>query len=111
MTRRTLKSELQKAFTDEITQLERILYFYCHGSGAGNYGETSLEEAKLSLTDGFVSAADIHRVRHEGADPAVTLHVYSPPLLQMGAYAVGSDGVLVRHAMSSSEELRPAAAA
>ena len=38
----------------------------------------------------------------------MTLHVYSPPLLRMGAYAVGEDGVLVRHTMSSSEELRPA---
>jgi predicted metal-dependent enzyme (double-stranded beta helix superfamily) len=57
------------------------------------------------------SASDIHRVRHDGADPAVTLHVYSPPLLRMGAYAVDEDGALVRHAMSSSEELRPRVAA
>ncbi len=57
------------------------------------------------------SAADIHRVRHTGGDPAVTLHVYSPPLLRMGAYATGEDGVLVRHAVPSSEELRPRAAA
>lgn len=57
------------------------------------------------------SAADIHRVRHAGTEPAVTLHVYSPPLLRMGAYTVEPDGVLVRHAMSSSEELRPRAAA
>jgi predicted metal-dependent enzyme (double-stranded beta helix superfamily) len=54
------------------------------------------------------SPADIHRVRHAGEDPAVTLHVYSPPLLRMGAYVVGSDGVLERHAVPSSEELRPA---
>jgi predicted metal-dependent enzyme (double-stranded beta helix superfamily) len=52
------------------------------------------------------SAADIHRVRHAGQDPAVTLHVYSPPLLRMGAYAVGENGVLVRRPMSSAEELR-----
>jgi predicted metal-dependent enzyme (double-stranded beta helix superfamily) len=52
------------------------------------------------------SAADIHRVRHAGADPAVTLHVYSPPLLRMGAYAIGEDGVLARHPMSYQEELR-----
>lgn len=56
-------------------------------------------------------AADIHRVRHAGEDPAVTLHVYSPPLLRMGAYAIGEDGVLVRHAQASSEELRPRAVA
>jgi hypothetical protein len=52
------------------------------------------------------SAADIHRVRHAGADPAVTLHVYSPPLLRMGAYVIGEGGVLARHAMSYHEELR-----
>jgi predicted metal-dependent enzyme (double-stranded beta helix superfamily) len=53
------------------------------------------------------SAADIHRVRHAGSDPAVTLHVYSPPLLRMGAYLVGDDGVLARHQVSPAEELRP----
>jgi predicted metal-dependent enzyme (double-stranded beta helix superfamily) len=53
------------------------------------------------------SAADIHRVRHAGSDPAVTLHVYSPPLTRMGAYAIGEDGVLARHSMSYAEELRP----
>jgi predicted metal-dependent enzyme (double-stranded beta helix superfamily) len=53
------------------------------------------------------SAADIHRVSHAGSDPAVTLHVYSPPLLRMGAYVIGDDGVLARHPMSYAEELRP----
>lgn len=53
------------------------------------------------------SPADIHRVRHAGTDPAVTLHVYSPPLLRMGAYSVGAHGVLARHPIDSSEELRP----
>lgn len=55
------------------------------------------------------SAADIHRVRHAGSDPAVTLHVYSPPLLRMGAYVIGEDGVLARHTQTHSEELRPQA--
>jgi hypothetical protein len=53
------------------------------------------------------SPADIHRVRHAGSDPAVTLHVYSPPLQRMGAYVVASDGVLARHSVSSAVELRP----
>ena len=53
------------------------------------------------------SAGDIHRVRHAGSDPAVTLHVYSPPLLRMGAYLVGDDGVLARHPVSPADELRP----
>ncbi len=53
------------------------------------------------------SAADIHRVRHAGADPAVTLHAYSPPLARMGAYEIGADGVLARHPVSAAQELRP----
>jgi predicted metal-dependent enzyme (double-stranded beta helix superfamily) len=52
-------------------------------------------------------AADIHRVSHAGDDPAVTIHVYSPPLLRMGAYVIGEDGVLGRRSMSSGDELRP----
>ena len=56
------------------------------------------------------SAADIHRVRHAGGGPAVTLHVYSPPLLRMGAYVVGEDGVLERHTVEPEEELRPLSA-
>jgi Cysteine dioxygenase type I len=53
------------------------------------------------------AASDIHRVSHAGLDPAVTLHVYSPPLLRMGAYVIGEDGVLARHPMSYEQELRP----
>jgi predicted metal-dependent enzyme (double-stranded beta helix superfamily) len=53
------------------------------------------------------SPSDIHRVRHAGSDPAVTLHVYSPPLERMGAYAVDDDGLLARRPVSSAEQLRP----
>lgn len=53
--------------------------------------------------------ADIHRVHHRGEDPAVTLHVYSPPLARMGAYSIDEHGVLARHSIPSSEELRPLA--
>jgi predicted metal-dependent enzyme (double-stranded beta helix superfamily) len=63
---------------------------------------------KFVAGDAFhFSASDIHRVRHGGSDPAVTLHVYSPPLARMGAYSIGADGVLARRAMPASEELRP----
>lgn len=53
------------------------------------------------------SPADIHRVRHAGENPAVTLHAYSPPLLSMGAYVVEDGGRLKRQEVPSSEELRP----
>ena len=55
------------------------------------------------------SASDIHRVRHGGAGPAVSLHAYSPPLWRMGAYEVGAGGELRRHSVSYAEELRPLA--
>jgi predicted metal-dependent enzyme (double-stranded beta helix superfamily) len=55
--------------------------------------------------------SDIHRVRHCGSDPAVTLHAYSPPLQRMGAYVVGPDGLLARHPMTDGDELRPLTAA
>jgi predicted metal-dependent enzyme (double-stranded beta helix superfamily) len=50
--------------------------------------------------------SDIHRVLHAGAEPAVTLHAYSPPLLRMGAYVISSEGVLARRPMPYTEELR-----
>jgi predicted metal-dependent enzyme (double-stranded beta helix superfamily) len=52
-------------------------------------------------------AADIHRVRHAGTAPAVTIHAYSPPLWRMGAYEVLPRGELRRHALSYADELRP----
>jgi predicted metal-dependent enzyme (double-stranded beta helix superfamily) len=52
-------------------------------------------------------AADIHRVRHAGAAPAVTIHAYSPPLWRMGAYEILPGGELRRHSLSYAEELRP----
>ncbi len=95
--------------------------FHDHDSSSGAVAVVSgsVREERLALAGEPVSrtfragqsfqfsAADIHRVRHAGEDPAVTLHVYSPPLLRMGAYAIGEEGVLVRHTMSSAEELRP----
>jgi hypothetical protein len=48
----------------------------------------------------------IHRVRHGGGPPAVTLHAYSPPLWRMGSYAVGASGLLERRSLSYAEELR-----
>ena len=39
----------------------------------------------------------IHRVRHTGDAPAVTIHAYSPPLHRVGTYEVAEDGALLRH--------------
>ena len=47
----------------------------------------------------------IHRVRHGGGRPALTIHAYSPPLRTQGVYRVAADGALEREAVPSSEEL------
>ena len=52
-------------------------------------------------------ASDIHRVQHAGAEPAVTIHAYSPPLWRMGAYEVLPTGELRRWSLSYADELRP----
>jgi predicted metal-dependent enzyme (double-stranded beta helix superfamily) len=57
------------------------------------------------------AGSDIHRVSHAPGGPAVTIHVYSPPLWRMGAYVVEPDGNLLRQSMSYAEELRPLAQA
>jgi quercetin dioxygenase-like cupin family protein len=58
----------------------------------------------------WVPPEAIHRVRHAGGLPAVTIHAYSPPLVRTGAYRIGAQGELARQPLSVEEELRPAAA-
>jgi hypothetical protein len=54
-----------------------------------------------------IEPSAIHRVLHAGQEPALTVHAYSPPLLQMGAYLVEPDGTLTRHTITHEQELRP----
>ena len=51
----------------------------------------------------------IHRVRHTGDRPAVTLHAYSPPLSRVGTYEVADDGALLRHPRPAETPLEAAA--
>ena len=51
----------------------------------------------------------IHRVRHSGEGPAVTLHAYSPPLERVGTYEVADDGALLRHPRAADVPLEAAA--
>ena len=53
----------------------------------------------------FVSG-DIHRMLHVGDQPAVSIHVYSPKLQVMGAYAFGQGG-MQRHLLGPDQELKP----
>jgi predicted metal-dependent enzyme (double-stranded beta helix superfamily) len=56
-------------------------------------------------------ASDIHRVEHAGAEPAVTIHAYSPPLRGMGSYAWEPEGALQRISLPYQQELKPLAPA
>ena len=56
-----------------------------------------------------VEPAEIHRIRHVGDRPAVSVHAYSPPLRRTGAYEVAGDGRLLRHAQDGEAELAPRA--
>jgi len=51
----------------------------------------------------------IHRVRHGGDAPSVTMHAYSPPLERVGAYEVEPSGRLLRHARAADVPLRAVA--
>jgi hypothetical protein len=51
----------------------------------------------------------IHRVRHAGDGPAVTLHAYSPPLHRVGTYEIASDGALLRQPRPADVPLEAAA--
>jgi quercetin dioxygenase-like cupin family protein len=51
----------------------------------------------------------IHRVRHAGNEPAVTLHAYSPPLSRVGTYEFADDGALLRHPRPAEIPLEAAA--
>jgi predicted metal-dependent enzyme (double-stranded beta helix superfamily) len=52
-------------------------------------------------------ASHVHRMRQQANTRAVSIHAYSPPLVRLGAYAVGSDGTLRRQSIPYTDELRP----
>lgn len=94
--------------------------FHDHDNSAGavHMMEGSMREDRLTLggpqVTRVVSAGDsfsfdtqhIHRMSHEGTVPALSLHVYSPPLESMGSYEVVG-GVLRRLSIPPDEELAP----
>jgi predicted metal-dependent enzyme (double-stranded beta helix superfamily) len=96
--------------------------FHDHDGSAGAVSvlEGSVREERLRWASDPVSAvfgpgdvlefgpADIHRIRHEGTAPAVTVHAYSPALRRMGAYVADEQGRLLRHALDEDQELRAA---
>jgi Cysteine dioxygenase type I len=69
-------------------------------------GSPDLDETVYEPGEGFeFDASRIHDVRHAGTEPAVSLHIYSPPLWRMGYYETGVDGRLARRSASYLEEM------
>jgi predicted metal-dependent enzyme (double-stranded beta helix superfamily) len=92
-----------------------------HDHGASNVALTALQgsvierqirvgEASIRrrLRPGHLQpgpAGYIHSVTHHSGAPAVTLHAYSPPLLEVGQYRAGADGELRRELQHGRQEL------
>jgi quercetin dioxygenase-like cupin family protein len=85
-------------------------------AGAVRDERLSLGGAPLATTHGpgetfTVDPGGIHRVRHDGDAPAVTIHAYSPPLDRVGTYVTAADGRLLRLPQAGSAALQPAESA
>jgi mannose-6-phosphate isomerase-like protein (cupin superfamily) len=91
-----------------------------HSAAAITVLEGAITEERLSLTGTVERQIDsgetltiareaIHRVRHTGQTPAVTLHAYSPPLQRVGTYEFADDGALLRHPRPAETPLEAAA--
>ena len=79
---------------------------------SGSIAERQLRFAEPS-TEAFLAAGDarsapsdyIHCLEWHAGDPALSVHVYSPPLAQVGQYRVGEAGVLRREVQAGRDEL------
>lgn len=63
---------------------------------------------RRTLTPGTVHtgpAGYIHAVGHDAGAPAVTIHAYSPPLVQVGQYRARPDGQVWREPQHGRQEL------
>ena len=115
---------------DEEVELYVVCWMPGHDTGFHDHDESA---AAISVLDGAISEERlalggtverilgagetvtitreaIHRVRHAGEAPAVTLHAYSPPLERVGTYEVADDGALLRHPRAADVPLEAAAA-
>lgn len=68
-------------------------------------GETTIRAEHGAGAVFTVAAGEIHRARHGGDGPAISLHAYSPPLDRMGTYAVGDGGRLLRQPVGGDQTL------
>jgi quercetin dioxygenase-like cupin family protein len=114
---------------DEQLEVYVVCWMAGHDTGFHDHDESAaaiavlegaITEERLGLgvtVDVLLRAGDtvtiareaIHRVRHAGSAPAITLHAYSPPLSRVGTYEVAGDGALLRHPRAPDLPLEAAA--
>jgi mannose-6-phosphate isomerase-like protein (cupin superfamily) len=114
---------------DDEVELYLVCWMAGHDTGFHDHDHSSAAvtvlageviEERLSLTGSVerrvasgelvtIAKEAIHRVRHTGTQPAVTLHAYSPPLARVGTYEVADDGALLRHPRPAETPLEAAA--
>jgi Cysteine dioxygenase type I len=68
-------------------------------------GEASIERELAPGVFRHGPAGYIHSVAHSSGAPAVTLHAYSPPLLEVGQYRAAHRGELLREVQHGRQEL------
>jgi predicted metal-dependent enzyme (double-stranded beta helix superfamily) len=68
-------------------------------------GKPSIERRLLPGALRTGPAGYIHSVAHGGGEPAVTLHAYSPPLVEVGQYRAGPEDELLRERQHGRQEL------
>jgi quercetin dioxygenase-like cupin family protein len=91
-----------------------------HSAAAITVLDGSITEERLSLSGAVerrlekgatvtIGKEAIHRVKHAGNQPAVTLNAYSPPLSRVGTYEFAENGALLRHPRPAETPLEAAA--
>jgi hypothetical protein len=50
-------------------------------------------------------ASYVHRMRHDGGEPATSIHCYSPALWRLGHYDFDDDGILCRTSITYADEM------
>jgi predicted metal-dependent enzyme (double-stranded beta helix superfamily) len=71
---------------------------------------TLMHDLRLGRGETLTFSPDVvHRVRHSGEEPTVTIHAYSPPLHDCTAYAIDAQGRWRGVSVADDEELRPVA--
>jgi quercetin dioxygenase-like cupin family protein len=114
---------------DEDVELYLVCWMPGHDTGFHDHDDSAaaivvvdgqISEERLALSGSVevtlgpgdsvtIAPEAIHRVRHAGAGPAVSLHAYSPPLRRVGTYEVAENGALLRHPRPSETPLEAAA--